>query len=105
MDEDFQKLFKQHINSDQTRLDRIEDKIDKLSDTVIALARAEEKLITLEGSRKNIEDIISIHETRLDEHEKRLQDGDVTLNSITRIFWVALTAAIGALVVYLIGKP
>ena len=105
MDEDFQKLFKQHINNDQARLDRIEDKIDKLSDTVIALARAEEKLITLEGSRKNIEDIISIHETRLDEHEKRLQDGDVTLNSITRIFWVALTAAIGALVVYLIGKP
>ena len=30
------------------RLDRIEDKIDKLSDAMVSLARAEEKLIAIE---------------------------------------------------------
>jgi len=31
-----------------SRLDRIEEKIDKLSDAMIALARAEERLIAIE---------------------------------------------------------
>jgi hypothetical protein len=44
---EFEKIFKQHLAADQSRLDRIENKIDKLADTVIALARAEEKLINL----------------------------------------------------------
>ena len=31
-----------------TRLDRIEDKIDKLSDAIISLARVEEKIASME---------------------------------------------------------
>ena len=34
--------------SDKTRLDRIEEKIDRMSEAVIALARAEEKIISLD---------------------------------------------------------
>jgi ABC-type Fe3+-citrate transport system substrate-binding protein len=101
---EFEKIFKQHLAADQSRLDRIENKIDKLADTVIALARAEEKLINLERSRRTILDTLDNHEERLDSHEKRLQDGDVTLNSITKVFWTTLTAAIGSLVVYFTGS-
>ena len=37
------------VNDTQaTRLNRIEDKLDKLSDAIISLARAEEKLMGLE---------------------------------------------------------
>ena len=41
------------IEADSTaRFDRIEDKIDKLSDAIIALARAEEKILTLTSFSK-----------------------------------------------------
>jgi len=36
------------------RLNRIEDKIDKLSETVVSLARVEEKLLSLERSNQCI---------------------------------------------------
>ena len=35
------------------RLSRIEEKIDKLSDAMISLARAEEKLLSIETSNQN----------------------------------------------------
>lgn len=98
-----ESLLRQHLQADQARLDRIESKIDKLSDTVVALARAEEKLVNLESSRYQILDTLDAHEERLDEHEKRLGQGDITLNTITRVFWIAVTSAIGALVVFLTG--
>ena len=36
------------------RLDRIEEKLDKLTDAIVAIARAEEKLVTLEKDRNLI---------------------------------------------------
>lgn len=101
--ENIEKLLRDHLSQDNYRLDRIEEKIDKLSDTVVALARAEEKLINLESSRHQILDAIDTHEERLDKHEARLNQGDVTLNTITKLFWIVVTAVVGALVVYLAG--
>ena len=48
------KELQDHIMRDDRRLDRIEEKIDRLSETVISLARAEEKLIALESDRNTI---------------------------------------------------
>ena len=39
---------------EEVRLGRIEDKLDKLTDAIIAIARAEEKLVTLEKDRNLI---------------------------------------------------
>jgi cell division protein FtsL len=80
-------VLKEHIQRDQSRLDRIELKIDKLSDTVIALARAEEKLITLEANKLEVI-------KRLNEHADRLNSGAITLNTINKVFWLALAAAV-----------
>lgn len=102
--DNIEKLLKAHLSQDNYRLDRIEEKIDKLSDTVVALARAEEKLINLEGSRQSILDTLDTHEQRLDKHDARLNEGDVTLNTITKLFWIVVTAAVGVLVVYLTGS-
>lgn len=86
MDEELQK----HIYADAARLDRIEAKIDKLSDTVVAIARAEEKLLNLEVQKREIVDRLDNHEERLDRHSERLNSGAVTLNSIQRIFWIGV---------------
>ena len=98
-----ESLLKQHLAADQSRLDRIETKIDKLSDTVVALARAEEKLFNLEASRMNIIDTLEEHEERLDNVDRRLADGDVTLNTITKLTWVIVGSALAAVFALLIN--
>ena len=83
-----------------SRLERIEEKLDKLSDTVSDLARIEERMLSVFK--------------RLDRHEKRLDDQEddlknlsnsVLLNSktsssIERLFWVIITAT-ASVVVYM----
>ena len=44
------------IETNETRLDRIEQKIDKLADAMISLARAEEKIIALQDDHDNMRD-------------------------------------------------
>lgn len=87
-------LLSEHLKADQTRLDRIETKIDKLSETVIAIARAEEKLINLETARNDIIDTLENHEERLNKHADRLNAGATTLNSINKVFWLLVAAVI-----------
>lgn len=80
------------------RLERIEEKLDKLSDTVSDLARIEERMLSVFK--------------RLDRHEKRLDDQEddlrtlsnnviinsKTTTSIERLFWVIITATASAVV-------
>ena len=90
MDEELQK----HIYADTQRLDRIESKIDKLSDTVVAIARAEEKLVGLTATAQEVNKRLDEHDDRLDKHAARLNDGAVTLNTISKLFWITIAAAI-----------
>lgn len=78
------------------RLDRIEEKIDKLSETVISLARAEEKLINLEEDKKIINDRLNTHSERIDKVEAKVDETDITVRVINRIFWIGVTVSAAA---------
>lgn len=79
------------------RFDRIENKIDRLTDLMANVARVEEKLVGVDGRLKR-------HEFRLDECEKKIDsiDGQVTTNTevvktgraILGSVWAALIGAI-----------
>ena len=49
---DYSKVVQNETN--ESRLDRIESKIDKLADAMISLARAEEKIIALQEDHENM---------------------------------------------------
>tara|TARA_R100000406_G_scaffold24929_2_gene15986 strand:- start:375 stop:656 length:282 start_codon:yes stop_codon:yes gene_type:complete len=80
------------IPGNEVRLQRIEEKLDKLTDTIAEFARIEERMLSVFK--------------RLDRHEKRLDDqeddirnlsNDVLLNTktsnnIERMFWIFVTA-------------
>ncbi len=80
------------IPENEVRLQRIEEKLDKLNDTIAEFARIEERMLSVFK--------------RLDRHEKRLDDqeddirnlsNDVLLNTktsnnIERMFWIFVTA-------------
>lgn len=84
--------LKQHLISEGHRLDRIENKIDKLSETVVALARAEQKLIALEEAKKDTEVEQAKMAKDLDSLYSKLRDTQNTFDTIKKLFWVVIAA-------------
>lgn len=89
--------LEEHILKEDKRLDRIEEKIDRLSETVISLARAEEKLVMLEDDRKTINERLNKHSDRIDGVEGKVDETAVTITVLNRLFWIVLTAVVGAM--------
>lgn len=79
------------------RLDRIEEKIDKLSDAMVTMARAEEKLINLEQKYASQYERMNRFSEKLDHIEKLVNDNAHTVNTINKLFWIAIIAAAGAI--------
>lgn len=88
--------MQEHIITEGGRLDRIESKIDKLAETMVSLARAEEKLISLETDRITIAERLNKHSDRIDKVESKVEKNEGTLSVIGRVFWICLTAFVGA---------
>lgn len=82
------------------RLDRIEEKIDRLSEAMISLARAEEKLIAIEKNNHNNTDRMNRFSRKLDDIEKKVDDNARTVSIINKVVYVIGVAFIGALVKY-----
>jgi hypothetical protein len=85
------------------RLTRIEEKVDKLSDAIISIARAEEKLIQLgtltDVLFKKIEDMNS----RIMEMEKSTAETRAFMNGFSKITWVfmsGLLTSVAAIIAY-----
>ena len=75
------------------RLDRIETKIDQMSDAIIALARAEEKIITLtEFGKQQGEQILSLI-NRVDKLDTLVRDNASTVTIINKLLWIIIAAA------------
>ena len=89
------------------RMDRIESKIDKLSEVLVQLARVEEKLINQEEDEKVLRsDIYSLYE-KVGEMERVVQKNQITVNVINRISWIIITGVVGGfgtLITYLFNK-
>jgi len=79
------------------RLDRIEQKIDQMSEAIIALARAEEKIITLtEFGKQQGEQILTLI-NRVDKLEELVRKNASTVEIINRLFWIVTAAAATAI--------
>ena len=81
----------------EDRLIRLEEKIDKLSEAVVSIARAEEKLIQLgtltDVLFKKIEDMNS----RMIEMEKTTAETKAFMTSFNKVTWVFVSGLITAL--------
>ena len=76
-----------------SRLDRIESKIDDLSKAMISLARAEEKLTSIEKNNYAHYERMNRFSRKLDNLEKIVDDNARTVSFITRLFWIVVTVA------------
>lgn len=85
------------VNNQTERLNRIEEKIDKLSDAMISLARAEEKLIAIEKNNHANFERMNRFSIKLDEIEKKVDDNAHTVSVINKLFWVVLVSVVGTI--------
>jgi len=76
---------------DDGRLGRIEDKLDKLTDAIIAIARAEEKLVTLEKDRNLILERMEKMDQRLSAIEANTNQ-NIGVARLLSPIWAALIA-------------
>ena len=84
-------------SNDNTRLDRIEDKIDKLSLAMVSIARAEEKLIAMESKYSAQYDRMNKFSNKLDDIEAKVTANASTVMMINKVIGAAVLAIVGAL--------
>lgn len=79
------------------RLDRIEQKIDQMSEAIIALARAEEKIITLTefGKQQGAQILALIN--RVDRLDELVRSNASTVNVINKLFWIVIATTATAI--------
>lgn len=76
------------------RFDRIEQKIDKLSDAMISLARTEEKIMAMENERANITERLNRHSEKIDELGEKVSENSRTTANINKFIWGIILAVI-----------
>ena len=84
-------------NEQSSRLNRIETKLDSMSDAIISLARAEEKISTLMDIQKQQGAQILAVINRIETLDAMVRNNQSTVNVINKIFWIVLTAAAAAI--------
>jgi len=79
------------------RLDRIEEKLDKMGEVLVALARFEEKMDAYNEYRERSWERMNKFSEKLDKIEITVGDNARTIGVINKLFWIAIVAAVGAI--------
>ena len=85
-------------DSNATRLDRIEAKLDQLTEAMVAMARAEEKIANLQDDHNQMHERMNRFSIKLDQIQKTVDDNHRTICIINRVFWVVTVAVIGSII-------
>jgi vacuolar-type H+-ATPase subunit E/Vma4 len=83
------------------RLSRMEEKLDKLSEAIISMARMEERMVSVFKRLDRVDESFSKADQRMDELEQTSIKRGQTIAFAERLFWIVLTGAVGLVFVYL----
>lgn len=76
------------------RLDRIENKLDQISEALVEIARADERINSVETQMHNADRRISDNETRLRVVEIASAENTQAINNVIRLGYIVVTAVI-----------
>jgi len=80
--------------SEEARLERIEKKLDEVGQAIVALARMEERMITLFKRMDNLDQEQAHHGRRITLIENRVGSNGQMLRFAERVFWIVVTAGV-----------
>jgi len=92
------------VEAINSRFDKIEQKIDKLSDAMISLARTEEKIMAMESDRKNTTERLNRHSEKIDELNDKVLDNSRITNNIVRVTWAVVAGLVAGFVKMFYGQ-
>ena len=78
------------------RLDRMEEKIDQMADAIVSLARAEEKINTLNEFNRQQGERVQEVINRIDRVELMVNTNSNTVALINKVFWLVVAGMIAA---------
>jgi len=87
--------------SDDARLERIEKKLDQVGDAIVALARMEERMITLFKRMDALDADQSRLGRRVTMVESKAGSNGQALRFAERVFWIVVTAGVALAFNYL----
>ena len=76
--------------SDEARFDRLEAKIDKLTDAVTQIARVEEKILASNQRLDRVEDRLGFVEGEIDEISTVVQKNSGIATFADKLFWLGM---------------
>ena len=94
---------KEYMVVDERRLDRMEEKLDKVVESLNALVRLEEKHNSIELRLERAEGRVDTHARRLTDVEGDLRARGAIGGKVERFIWVVVSAVVGAVAFYLRG--
>lgn len=86
------------MNEDSDRLNRIEEKLDKVGEAIVSLARMEERMITLFKRMETYDSQVAGVSTRLSQIEVALANMTGSHKWVDRVVVVLITGALSAAV-------
>ena len=94
--------------SDDARLERIEKKLDEtnfvVGQAIVALARMEERMITLFKRMDGLDQEQTQHGRRITLVENKVGSNGQSLRFAERVFWIVITAAVAFAFTQMQGK-
>lgn len=83
------------MDDQAVRLNRIETKLDKLTEAMTLIARVDEKLMAGNARIDRLEFRLDEQEEDLDNVKEMVGYNNQTVRAVERFFWVAITAVVG----------
>ena len=83
------KKFDEHY---EDRMDRIERKLDELTNAVVSIARAEEKITALMDDSHEVKQALNHHVNRIHQLEVNVEQNKNGLQNLSKFMWILVTA-------------
>ena len=81
----------------ERRLERVEEKLDKLAEAIVSIARIEERVNTVLKNNDRFFIRLDKLEARMEKVEKKTSLNQKSLGSAERFIWVLVSAGVGLL--------
>ena len=91
------KADRRDVEDLDRRFNKIESKLDELTDAVVTIARVEEKISTVIEDNKEMKTTVNNHTTRIHEIELNESRNSANLKTIASISWTILGGLVTAI--------
>lgn len=80
--------------TDESRLERIEKKLDNMAEAIVSLARMEERMLTLFKRMDKLDDAQGDQDKRIQKIERSVGTNGQAVRFAERLFWIVATGMV-----------